>query len=154
MPSDYKGDKSEPLAEAKGCDDEPRAEAKCRAKSEDSAERRARVVRAVCEYYFDSPELEAKMERFAEQNCGPFDSAQEEHSLEQTEIHDRFRALFERCIEDFIESLDVTIGEFYEMIADDMASSEFYSGSTFAHVVNALVKFESFHEVRPPRSTA
>ena len=69
--------------DAKGCDRETkdngapaRAEAKDRdSKSGDESARRATIMKSVCEFYFDSPELEAKMEQFAEQNCGPFDDA-------------------------------------------------------------------------------
>ena len=87
------------------------------------------------------------MQDFAEQNCAIFDGAKEEHSLEQTDIHQRFKALFERLVEEYIESLGVSIGEFYQMVAEDTHSQEFHSGGTFAHVVNALVQFESFHEM-------
>ena len=57
------------------------------------------------------------MQDFAEQNCAIFDGAKEEHSLEQTDIHQRFKALFERLVEEYIESLGVSIGEFYRMVA-------------------------------------
>ena len=87
------------------------------------------------------------MQEFAEQNCAVFDGAEEEHSLEQTDIHERFKTLFERLVEEYIESLGVSIGEFYQMVAEDTRSREFHSGGTFAHVVNALVQFESFHEM-------
>ena len=61
------------------------------------------------------------MQDFAEQNCAIFDGAKEEHSLEQTDIHQRFKALFERLVEEYIESLGVSIGEFYQMVV-----SKFY----------------------------
>ena len=59
------------------------------------------------------------MQEFAEQNCAVFDGAEEEHSLEQTDIHERFKTLFERLVEEYIESLGVSIGEFYQMVAED-----------------------------------
>ena len=141
----------ESKGDSKACDDEKDSDDEKDAKgckSVDDHARRAAVLRKVCEFYFDDENLERSMERFATENCGPFVGGEEEHSLEQTDIHKRFRELFEQNVEEFIEKeCGVTINEFYRIVTDDMKSTEFYSGSTFAHVVNGLVTFESFHEM-------
>ena len=105
------------------------------------------IIKAACDFYFESPDFEERLKAFAFENCSTFDESQEEHSLGHTALFEEFKRLFESELETFIEQRGMSISNFYSVVAANMSSREFYSGSTFAHVVNAATDFENFSQM-------
>ena len=73
---------------------------------------------------------------------------QNRYLLEHTELHARFRRIFERRLEAVVEAQGVGVQAFYRAVASDQdRSTELYSGHTFAAVINSTMSFENFYEM-------
>jgi hypothetical protein len=109
------------------------------------------LLRKVFDFYYENNELEEALQKFAFENAGSFDDEHRrtgEYLLEHTELHARFRSLFEAKMEAFVTRQGVSVSEFYRTVASDQArSTELYSGHTFAAVINSTMKFENFYEL-------
>ena len=106
----------------------------------------ARLVRAVFEFYTDSPDLEDAVRKFVFANCRSFGDAGGEYDLAHTEIYDDFKRLLEAKLEAHIETLGASVADFYDAVAADQGRGA-YTGGSFVAVLNGATSFETFAEL-------
>ena len=104
------------------------------------------LIREVFDYYCESKELEAAVREFVFANCRTFGEAGGEYELEHTDIYNDFKRLLETKLEGHIESRGASVAEFYDAVADN-AGSSYYTGHSFAAVLNGATSFESFADL-------
>ena len=79
--------------------------------------------------------------------CKAFDKKNtSEFELEHTDIYEDFKRLLERKLERHIETTGASVAEFYDAVADNRGSS-YYTGHSFAAVLNGATSFEAFADL-------
>ncbi|KAJ1454936.1 hypothetical protein M885DRAFT_520835 [Pelagophyceae sp. CCMP2097] len=109
------------------------------------------MLRDVFDFYYESTELEAALQKFCFANASTFDDDHRrkgEYTLEHTRVHHAFRQLFEDFVEAHIRELGRDVSSFYRSVAaDQRRSTELYSGHTFAAVINGAMSFDNFYDM-------
>lgn len=75
--------------------------------------------------------MEAAIQKFADDHSGSFHEGEEEHTLDQTRLHESFKTMFERLMEGFVVArLGISVERFFGLISRDLANTNFESGRT------------------------
>uniref|UniRef100_K3WSI3 Cilia- and flagella-associated protein 36 n=1 Tax=Globisporangium ultimum (strain ATCC 200006 / CBS 805.95 / DAOM BR144) TaxID=431595 RepID=K3WSI3_GLOUD len=102
------------------------------------------LVGKVIAYFFDDEAFAATFEQFAEANCLAFDIESDEMKLEYTAIYNKFLALFESKLEDYIVSQGATVKQFYDLVREAYATNRESSIVLCSEILVATADFDVF----------
>tara|TARA_A100001015_G_scaffold294863_1_gene373136 strand:- start:1704 stop:2216 length:513 start_codon:yes stop_codon:yes gene_type:complete len=101
---------------------------------------RGTIVDKVRRFFYESPEIEDVFGAFARrhwEDANVSENDDEEYSLEMTRVYEKYRDLFERTFERFIEENDSSVEEFYTLLRES-TRSESSSHDASCHAEDAF----------------
>ena len=102
------------------------------------------LVLKVQEYFYGDEGLARAFERFISEKSVVMDLDAEEYKLEYTAAYEEYKALFETMIGGYIESLGVTVEDFYQALQAMSAEDEWSNEAIFALILSSVCDFDIF----------
>uniref|UniRef100_A0A7S3NL56 Cilia- and flagella-associated protein 36 n=1 Tax=Aureoumbra lagunensis TaxID=44058 RepID=A0A7S3NL56_9STRA len=101
------------------------------------------IVTKVSRYFFSERSFAGTLERWVERNAENIDlDASDEFQLKYTELHQEFKNIYERMLEEFIISQGSTTKEFYAELKREADSEK--DGTLLAETILATTDFDIF----------
>jgi hypothetical protein len=102
------------------------------------------LVAKVESYFYENDDFAKLFERFAEEHAAVIDLGAAEFKLEYTDVYNKFLALFESSLSQFIEEQGGTIEAFYDEVREGFEADEEGDVAQFAKIMMATCDFDIF----------
>jgi hypothetical protein len=102
------------------------------------------LLSQVQEFFYCNEELASFFESFISERSSVVDLSSEEYKLEYTKVFNEYKDVFESKMEEFINSLNSNIQDFYFALKAKTDLSEETSESVFALILVAVTDFDVF----------
>lgn len=126
-------------------DDEGKNESKYEHKSE--SPRRVdpdKLIDDVQNFFYTDEKFSKLFENFVDENCDVIDLESDEYALEYTEVYNRYKALFEEKMEDYINSIGSNIHEFYNALRAKTEEDKESASALFGQILLSVMDFDIF----------
>jgi hypothetical protein len=97
----------------------------------------AEVLQDVQEYFYRNDSLASAFEDFVDQNCDIIDLESDEMKLQYTDLHEKFKQLFEDLMEAYIQSKGYSVLQFYSILRDKLDCGN-SSDATFVFILSTI----------------
>ena len=127
-------------------DEEGKNESKYESKSGDVSKRvdYDKLIDDVQNFFYTDEKFSKLFENFVEDNCDVIDLNSEEYALEYTEAYNRYKALFEEKMEDYIISIGSNIHEFYDALRSKSEEDKESASALFGQILLSVMDFDIF----------
>jgi hypothetical protein len=98
----------------------------------------------VQEYFYRDEKFAMELESFVKHNAYLMDLTTDENKLIYTKLHDEYKKILEKSIEEYIESLGFNVIDFYKALQEEMDLNLYTKSNVFGEILSSIADFNIF----------